>query len=284
MSQMIAEVILPVSFCDSLSYAVPDEMMGQIAPGCRVSVPLRGKQKQVGVVFGFRAMQEENYQLKEIAELIDAKPIMTEQQLQFWKWLASYYACKTGEVMMAALPTGLKSEDAYKPKFESVLRLSESYCRPENLESLMASLQTKAKKQWQVLQIFLSQKDFLSQCDFSDIRLRKSDFLQNEEVSPAALKALIDKQIFIVEQEEVSRLKPLQADATGEICFSPAQKKAYDEIYQSWETKEICLLHGVTSSGKTEIYTQLIKEALAKNKQVLYLLPEIGPRGGCSVL
>lgn len=275
MSQMIAEVILPVSFCDSLSYAVPDEMMGQIAPGCRVSVPLRGKQKQVGVVFGFRAMQEENYQLKEIAELIDSKPIMTEQQLQFWKWLASYYACKTGEVMMAALPTGLKSEDAYKPKFESVLRLSESYCRPENLESLMASLQTKAKKQWQVLRVFLSQKDFHSQYDFSDIRLRKSDLLQNEEVSPTALKALIDKQIFLVEQEEVSRLKPLQADAPSEICFSPAQKKAYDEIYQSWETKEICLLHGVTSSGKTEIYTQLIKEALAKNKQVLYLLPEI---------
>lgn len=276
---LIADVILPVSFCDTLSYSVPETMRESIAPGCRVLVPLRGKKSQMGIVMALREPDQINYKLKDITAQVDLTPVMSDKQLSFWKWLASYYACKIGEVMMAAMPSGLKAEGAYKAKTEAILSLSPAYCQAEALESLLHSLQTKAKKQYGLIRRFLSMERG-EMPPFSEDKLRalvwrKADLLEQEDVSPVALKTLIDKGIFDVQQQEVSRLKVLEADAHRALCLSSAQERAYRDIYQAWETKDICLLHGVTSSGKTEIYTQLIKDALAESKQVLYLLPEI---------
>lgn len=263
----IAEVILPVPFCDTLSYAVPDSLKGNVLPGCRITVPLKGKTAMTGIVLRIKE-EKVDYPLKDITALLDVCPVMSPIQLDFWKWLASYYACKLGEVMAAALPTGLKSEEGYKPKTEICLSLTPVYRQEENLDALMQALKTKAKKQWQLLQLFLSMKS-------DDFSLSRTRLLQHAGTSPAALKSLIDKGVLEQHQQEVSRLRFWQSEEEQTIRFSPAQERAYHQIRTAWEKQDICLLHGVTSSGKTEIYTQLIKETLAQGKQALYLLPEI---------
>jgi primosomal protein N' (replication factor Y) len=103
----------------------------------------------------------------------------------------------------------------------------------------------------------------------------KKDLIEKANVSPAAFKALVEKDVFEVETREVSRLNMEEDEDTKTLSLSPAQTIAYEQINQEFSDKKVVLLHGVTSSGKTEIYIKLIQDQISKGKQVLYLLPEI---------
>ena len=169
----------------------------------------------------------------------------------------------------------------YKPRIETRVRLAEEQellakSDWEQALNLRIESLSRARKQQELLEKYLE----LAQFDGWDEKqvlhpVSRRELLQESGASPAILSALLEKGILEQYSYEVGRLK---STSDGEIhlkTLSPAQQKALNQTLNGFREKEICLLHGVTSSGKTEVYTHLISLALQAGKQVLYLLPEI---------
>jgi primosomal protein N' (replication factor Y) len=158
-------------------------------------------------------------------------------------------------------------QEEYKPKLVKYIRLHEQYQKEENLIALLDSIKSEKRKNI-LLQYFQIQAQ-----ERQPISVKQ--LTETAQTSAAIVKALIDKQIFeeyFIQQDRVNFEKN---KVENEFSLSVAQQTAFDEIVKSFEEKEVTLLHGVTSSGKTEIYTKLIENYIALGKQVLYLLPEI---------
>ncbi len=163
--------------------------------------------------------------------------------------------------------------ERYKPKLETYISLTEEYCNEEKLHKLFDGLEKKSFKQLQMLQLFLQLTGFFNQ--FNN-ELKRSELLKAPELTTAQLNSLVKKGVFIQYDKEESRLKDNDAYSSAEdIVLSPQQSNALEEINKGFTEKPVVLLHGVTSSGKTEIYIKLINEMIKEGKQVLYLLPEI---------
>lgn len=330
-----ADVILPLAIPYPYTYRIPHGM--EVTPGMRVSVQLGKSKIYMGMVFRCHNQAPESGKLKDIIEVLDEQPLATATQLEFWSWLSAYYMCGIGEVMQAALPTGLKLQaetslvlgnpnllqdeltldektilavlhnqqklslrdveqllgkknvrkpirklsdegfvqlvdkvsETYQPATRKMVCLSEQYNTEQALEKVFAALDADKRNTRQV-----------------DVLLRLVSMLHgnlNAEVtvkellagaSESAYKTLVKKGVLIEKKEEVSRFG--HQDATETLkALNPPQIKAYDEIRVGFGKGKPVLLHGVTSSGKTEIFVHLIQEALQQQKQVLYLLPEI---------
>ena len=160
--------------------------------------------------------------------------------------------------------------EKYKAKYERFVRLTSNYRDEANLQELMDALTKRAYKQLEVLLAYLT---LGGDCDND---LKAADLLKKANATSAVLKAMVDKGVFEVYERQVSRLKDFKAQVdVNSIQLTPAQQKAYQQIKEGFEEQKPVLLHGVTSSGKTELYIKLIQEAIDEGKQVLYLLPEI---------
>ena len=160
--------------------------------------------------------------------------------------------------------------EKYKAKYERFVRLTSNYRDEANLQELMDTLTKRAYKQLEVLLAYLT---LGGDCD-SD--LKAADLLKKANATSAILKAMVDKGVFETYERQVSRLKEFKAQVdVSTIQLTEAQQKAYNQIKEGFGEQKPVLLHGVTSSGKTEIYIKLIQEAIDEGKQVLYLLPEI---------
>ncbi len=163
--------------------------------------------------------------------------------------------------------------ERYKPKIETYIRLSEAFANEKALNDIFDKLEKKAFRQLQVLQAFLQ---FTGYFQTFDNELKKSELLKNPDFSDAQIKSLVKKGVFEIFEKEQSRLEGADAfSSVDDIVLSEQQLTAYNAINQGFEKKSVVLLHGVTSSGKTEIYIKLIDDAIKQGKQVLYLLPEI---------
>ncbi len=263
MNDLYADVILPLAFGSAFTYAVPAQWADAIKVGCRVEVPLASR-SCLGVVCRLHHDKPTEYALKDIAELIDKEPLVLPSQLTFWQWISDYYLCTPGEVMKAALPSGLKVADAYRPKTETYLRLpamaDEAWER-----SALASL-SRSPRQSEVFRHFLS---------IPSGKISRTGFMEQSQCSAAVLKQLLDKGLVEACEVEVSRLHAASGPLNPLNALSAAQEQAFQSVVAQWEEHDVCLLHGVTSSGKTEIYIHLIERFLDEGKQVLYLLPEI---------
>lgn len=270
MKHTYAQVILPLAFGSGLTYMVPENIQRDIQIGSRVKVPLGKKNQYTGIVARLLDTPPADIALKEISELIDARPVVNAVQLQFWQWLATYYLCTPGEVMKAALPAGLKSPKRRTPKTETLLSLHPSLSEnPQELDKAMTSL-ARAKKQLESLRVFLGLRSASVQ-----LSLLREQMMQ-AGLASSMITALVQKNILIAEEVELIQTR-LPADPIKPAKqLNKEQELALEEIRSSrQEGKKVCLLHGVTSSGKTEIYIHLIQECLAQGRQVLYLLPEI---------
>ena len=160
--------------------------------------------------------------------------------------------------------------EKYKAKYERFVRLTSSYRNEVNLRELMDALTKRAYKQLEVLLAYLT---LGGDCDND---LKATDLLKKANATSAILKTMADKGVFEVYERQVSRLKEFKAQVgVDSIELTPAQQNAYNQVKTGFEEQKPVLLHGVTSSGKTEIYIKLIQEAIDEGKQVLYLLPEI---------
>lgn len=157
--------------------------------------------------------------------------------------------------------------ERYKSKKENYVLLNPQYDNDASLSDLLNNW-TKAPKQMELLLSYLHLQK-------TEGEVLQPELLKKSNATPAQLKGLVDKNILIVEKRSVDRIKSLPRKIETAFELSPAQQTALQQIQQSLQSKDVCLLHGVTSSGKTQLYIKLIEEYYNKGKQVLYLLPEI---------
>lgn len=331
------EVILPLSLSKTFTYQVSESEFDYIKKGMRVAVPFGKSKIYTALVIDCHQEQPTLYDAKEIHQIIDEKPIVSEIQIAHWQWIASYYMCPIGDVYRGAMPSALLLEsetiisnktdffqdesqlsdeeylifealqqqsslkvsdvmsilnkknifpiiqkllnknvivlneemvETYKPKLVKYIRLHSKYESNESLSQLLELLKAATKQKELVLQYFQ-----LKALEKKPIQAK--NLVDSANSTAAVLKALVDKEIFesyFIQEDRVN----FSDDANPKkLELSPAQKIAFDGITESFKQKEVCLLHGVTSSGKTEIYTKIIEEFLEKDQQVLYLLPEI---------
>lgn len=272
------DVILPLPLEGTFTYSVPEPMVAQVRMGVRVLVPL-GRSKTYTAMAVRLHSEKPEFETRPIIQVIDAEPVLIEQQLRLWQWISTYYMSPIGDVFKAALPAGLKAEENYRPKTVRCVTLPANLRSEQSLHMALTILK-RALKQHQTFSTYL-QLSHWSEIDGetppAHIAEIACDELQNAaNASDAVLRQLIQRNFLELYHREVGRL-----NTTGEYHperiqpLSPAQQAAEDSIQKQFNEKNVVLLHGVTSSGKTEIYIHLIKKALDEGKQVLYLLPEI---------
>jgi primosomal protein N' (replication factor Y) len=335
-STFFVDVVLPLYLPKAYTYRVPFHLNEQIAIGKRVVVQFGVKRVYAALIIGIHNQPPLEYTAKYIQDVIDLEPVVSQVQLAFWKWMEEYYLCTAGEIMDAALPSGLKLEsqtkiflnpektfaygdlddkeylivealelhqeisideagellrlktiipvikslyekgivmireeiqETYRPKLLTCIRFTEKYRdSEEEVRKLFDSLE-KTPKQLEVLMTFVSA--FPGSAD-----IPKKALLEKSKASQSSLNTLVNKGVFEIYEIEIDRIAQ-GAAVHAEIDLTPAQQKALGEIHLSFESKETVLLHGVTSSGKTLVYSKLIREQVEKGKQVLYLLPEV---------
>lgn len=331
------EVILPLSLAKTFTYEVSLAEYNYIKKGMRIAVPFGRSKIYTALALDLHQNKPSLYDAKEISQILDEKPIVTEIQLAHWQWIASYYMCAIGDVYRGAMPSALllesetvisqktgtfvneadltdeeflvyqalqqqsslkiqdiisilnkknifpiiqkmidknilvlqeEMQESYKPKLVRYIRLQSQYSSNEGLVQLLETLKNAQKQKEIVLTYFQ-----INALDKNPLTVKK--LVDQSNSSSATVKALIDKEIFeeyFIQQDRVSFTG---LNEENKLQLSSVQEQAYVDINSSFEKKEVCLLHGVTSSGKTEIYIKIIEDYLALGKQVLYLLPEI---------
>ncbi|MBQ2209473.1 MAG: primosomal protein N' [Prevotella sp.] len=269
-----ADLILPVPLEGLFTYAVPEGMSVEV--GMRAVVAFGRSKTYVGLVARLHDQQPRGYEVKSIQQLLDKAPVVTAQQLKLWYWIADYYLSPIGDVYKAALPAGLKAEEGYKPKTETYIRLTEQY---RNVTALHIALNvlSRARKQLEAFTCYLE----LSHWDevengVEPVEVTREELMNQSQAAADTIKLLEKRQLLETYEVEVGRLNhggEYRPDLIQPL--TEAQGNAYNDILMSMMKKNVTLLHGVTGSGKTEIYIHLIQQALERKQQVLYLLPEI---------
>ncbi len=272
------DVILPLPLEGTFTYSLPEALADKVCLGVRVLVPL-GKSKTYTAMAVRVHEDAPEFKTRDILQVIDAEPVMLDRQMRLWQWIATYYMAALGDVFKAALPAGLKAEENYRPKTVRCVTLPASLRSEQSLHIVMSIL-AKAAKQQQTFSTYLQ----LSHWDNIDgetppehIQEVACDELQNAAgASDAVLRQLINRKFLEVYHREVGRIgSGGEAHPENIQPLSEAQQDAMNQIRTQFMAKNVVLLHGVTSSGKTEIYIHLIQKAIDEGKQVLYLLPEI---------
>ena len=331
------EVILPLSLAKTFTYRVSEAEFHFVKNGMRVVVPFGKSKMYTALIIDKHQNEPSLYEAKEIDQILDEKPIVTEFQIAHWQWIASYYMCAIGDVYRGAMPSALLLEsetiisqkqsvvvdesllsdeefliyqalqqqsslriqditailnkknifpvvqklidknilvlheevqELYKPKLVRYVRLHSQYDSNSGLSELLETLKSASKQREIVLTYFQ-----LNAAEKKPISVKQ--LVETENSTSSIVKALIEKEIleeYFVQEDRINFSGNAQEAA---LQLSVAQQQAYDQINERFESKEVCLLHGVTSSGKTEIYIKLIEEQIETGKQVVYLLPEI---------
>ena len=285
-----ANIILPLPLDGYFTYCVPDDLASRVQNGMRVTVPFGKSKTYVGVVAEYPVdvptsaeevarQGKKKIEYKNIADVLDDSPILLPQQLRLWKWIADYYMSPIGDVYKAALPSGLKAEDGFRPRTELFIRLADKY-RDEQTLTLLISSMKRAVKQLDVLMTYLrltgvdNIEHLLPETELREVT--REELMNESHASIAVIRSLQEKMILVTYEKEVGRLNHNIAPHPEKIKpLNEAQTEAYNHILVQMMGHPVTLLHGVTSSGKTEIYIHLIQKAINEHKQVLYLLPEI---------
>lgn len=334
-----AAVVLPLALNECLTYSVPQELESGVKSGVRVVVPVK-KKLYTAIVLDVTD-QKPDYETKDILDIVSPQPIVTPTQFALWQWISSYYLCSMGEVMKAAMPSGLKLEsetmvtavpyweasaplkkneqlvldnlsacravsiedlskvvsiknilpviqslvemgavttgeelkEGYQAKTEAYVNLSPEYMNQEAMNKLLDSLGNAPKQLEMVMQYISLSRVFVKG---EQREVSKKELIDKSKSTATILNSLVSKKILEIYDKEVGRLNfGFCSKTVDRHPLSEAQQTAYNQIIESFKQKNVTLLHGVTSCGKTEIYIQLIDEVVKSGRQVLFLLPEI---------
>ena len=274
-----ADVILPVPLDGCFTYAIPAEMQAKVGDGMRVLVPFGRSKHYVGIISKIHDQKPQGYQVKAIEALLDEQPVLLPGQLKFWQWIADYYMSPIGEVYKAALPAGLKAEEGYKPRTETFIRLTENY-RNEPTLHVALNMLARAPKQQEafIAYLSLSRWDTIegNVCREPVLEITREELMNVAETTLAIINQLVKRGFLETYEVEVGRLNHGGEPHPEHIKkLNAPQQEAFNQILFSFLKKQVTLLHGVTSSGKTEIYIHLIQRELDEHRQVLFLMPEI---------
>ena len=272
------DVIIPLPLEGTFTYSVPHDLAERVRFGVRVAVTFGASKVHTAIVV--RVHQDKPaFNVKDIVDVIDDQPMLLEQQYQLWQWLSAYYMAPLGDVYNAALPAGLKVEENYKPRTETYIDLCEPLRNEQSLNVALDMLK-RARNQQEALMHFLriSHWETIEGTQTTEpvVDITREELMNVSRCSYAVIKSLVERKILFTYEREVGRLNDHGEEHLENVKrLNEAQQEAYNQIVFQFLKKNVVLLHGVTSSGKTEIYIHLIKKALEEKKQVLYLLPEI---------
>lgn len=339
-----ADVVVPLSLDGLFTYEVPHELSVRVEPGSRVVVPFGSRRSYTAIVVRVHDdAPAPGTALKAVADVLDEGPLLLPEQLALWRWLSTYYMCTPGEVMRAALPSGLKLESEtqvslspeadpsapytprerallallstergtsldvlsrqlggaplqgvvrrllaqgavrvhealsgrYRPLTEQRLSLAPPYASPAALRQLYISLD-RSPAQRALLDAYFRLVPAQAAEEGGVLpEVARAQLLAAGGGSTSALAQLRRKGVFAERSCTVNRLPAGRQASAAPSPLAPMQQRAFDAVVDALGRKEVCLLHGVTSSGKTEVYIHLISRELAAGRQVLYLVPEI---------
>ena len=272
---------MPLPLEGTFTYSVPQDLEDKIKVGMRVVVPC-GQKKTYTALCVEVTDKKPNIGVKNIKciySVLDDMPMLLPQQLKLWQWMADYYMCPLGDIYKAALPAGLKAEDGYRPKTETYVGLTEKF-HDEMALNIALDMVSRYEKQQKTLAGYLELSHWAEMSGTAipdDIKeITQTELCNVTHCTTPTVKSLVKRGILEIYQKEVGRL-----NTDGEFTpqnaklLNEAQQEAYNQVLMQFMKKNVVLLHGVTSSGKTEIYIHLILKALQDHKQVLFLLPEI---------
>jgi primosomal protein N' (replication factor Y) (superfamily II helicase) len=339
-----ADVIVPLAIPQLFTYRIPRELDGQVQQGCRVIIPFGTSKILTGIVQEVHSKAPTAHEARSLLDVLDDIPAVNIQQLKLFQWVADYYMCTPGEVITAALPSGLKLsseskmqlhpsfrldeplldlsdkewtlleviqqkqtigyeeaariigtksahrlvralvekeaillfeelKDRYVPKVEKRIRLTPTYAQnPQALEGIFAQLSRKPKQE-SLLLAYLQEVPVWTRPEANLPGVEKG-FVKDRNLSSSALQTLIKNGVMEEFERIISRFEeglPVETPPP----LSPEQEVARKEIMEGFAHHTPILLHGITGSGKTQIFIDLIQQALENGTQVLYLVPEI---------
>ena len=221
----------------------------------------------------FEATEPLSEREQKVLDLLAVEPEQTVTRLEKESGLKNILAVVKSLLEKDALFVKEELKRTYKPKTETRVRLTEAARNERRLHFFFDELQRRAPKQLDLLMKYIELSGCLGEREVREVS--KAELLKRSGATPAVFSGLVDKGVFEVYQQEVGRLETVSQAVMSLNELNVHQQRAFDEIRASFRVKNVCLLHGVTSSGKTEIYIHLIDEAIRQGKQVLYLLPEI---------
>ena len=272
---------MPIPLEGTFTYSVPQDLEDKIKVGMRVVVPCGQKKTYTALCVEVTDKKPDIgvKNIKCIYSVLDDMPMLLPQQLKLWQWMADYYMCPLGDIYKAALPAGLKAEDGYRPKTETYVGLTEKF-HDEMALNIALDMVSRYEKQQKALAGYLELSHWAEISGTAipdDIKeITQTELCNVTHCTTPTVKSLVKRGILEIYQKEVGRL-----NTDGEFTpqnaklLNEAQQEAYNQVLMQFMKKNVVLLHGVTSSGKTEIYIHLILKALQDHKQVLFLLPEI---------
>ena len=221
----------------------------------------------------FEATEPLSEREQKVLDLLAVEPEQTVTRLEKESGLKNILAVVKSLLEKDTLFVKEELKRTYKPKTETRVRLTEAARNERRLHFFFDELQRRAPKQLDLLMKYIELSGCLGGREVKEVS--KAELLKRSGATPAVFSGLVDKGVFEVYQQEVGRLETVSQAVMSLNELNVHQQRAFDEIRVSFREKNVCLLHGVTSSGKTEIYIHLIDEAIRQGKQVLYLLPEI---------
>ncbi len=274
--RLYADLVLPLPLPGTFTYSVPENLRNSVAPGKRVSVPFGRQRVYTALVKKVHGNPPEGYKTKDILSVPDITPVALPVQMRFWDWVAEYYMCSPGEVLKAALPGGFRPRagagEEIRPRTVQFIRLHPSFWSEEKLSTVAEKLK-RAPRQSELVMEYLHMSGYSGKG--SPPEIPKSALAAKGKEIDAPLRALVSKGIFQKSLRPVSRLDEHGAGQKQMSMLNNFQEEALGTIKKQFDSKDVVLLNGITSGGKTEIYIHLISHQLSIGKQVLYLLPEI---------